>query len=86
MELSESVLTDLYFWFFAVSPDVLTSNTASSADGNNLVEIIQDQTPEQELIWIVSVLTSTTKISAFEPNLAEGIDNLKNAWTNKDIV
>ena len=86
MEPSESVLTDLYSWCFSVPPDVLTVNSASSSDGTNLVEIVQDQTPEQQSVWLVSVSTPTVKITAFEADLIAGMENFKSAWTNRENI
>jgi len=84
MEPLESDLTDLYSWCFSVPPDTVAVNSASSTDGSNLVEILQDQTPEQQSIWLISVSTPTVKITAFEADLTAGMNNFKSAWTNRN--
>jgi hypothetical protein len=84
MEYSESVLTDFYAWCFYLSPDVVTANSAASADGKNVTSIYQSQTPDVPLVWCVSAQSESCHITSFEADLSTCIETFKQAWTNKD--
>lgn len=84
MEYSESLLTDLYFWLFSKNPDTIINGVASSTDGINVASINQVEMPDTSLVWCVGGQSEFTKITAFEVDLTFGIDNFKQAWTNRD--
>lgn len=86
MEYSESILTDLYLWLFATSPDTIINGVASSTDGTKVASINQSEMPDTSLVWCVGGQSESYNITSFEVDLALGINNFKDAWTNKGNI
>jgi hypothetical protein len=84
MEYSESILVELYTWCFEVSPDTVVGNTASLAGTVGSVSIYEAETSDGSMVWCVSGESGTSTITAFEVDLAVGIDNFKSSWLNRD--
>lgn len=84
MEYSESILVDFYTWCFTVSPDLITTNSASSTDGLNVASIYQAEVPAAPTVWCVSAQSESTTITSFEVDLASCIEMFKRAWSQKD--
>ena len=84
MEYSESILVDFYTWCFGVSPDIIASNSASSADGINVTSIYQAEVPAGPAVWCVSAQSESSTITSFEVDLLTCIELFKRAWAEKD--
>jgi hypothetical protein len=84
MEYSESILTELYTWCFQVSPDTVVGNEASLTGSVGSVTIYESTDPNAPNVWCVSASSDATTITAFEVDLAIGIENFKSAWTDRN--
>jgi len=84
MELTETVLTDLYTWCFELAPDTIVDNTASLSGSVGSVTIYQSVDSDGTDVWCVSASSDATIITAFEVDLATGIDNFKSAWATRN--
>jgi hypothetical protein len=84
MEFTETTLIDLYTWCFELAPDTIVDNTASLSGSVGSVTIYQSADSDGTDVWCVSASSDATIITAFEVDLATGIDNFKSAWTNRN--
>ena len=84
MELTETVLTDLYTWCFELAPDTIADNTASLAGSVGSVTIYESTDPNAPNVWCVSASSDATIITAFEVDLAIAIENFKSAWADRN--
>jgi hypothetical protein len=81
MELTETVLTDLYTWCFNATPDTILFDSAASADGVNTIIIKQVVDSYENLIWDVKGTDASHLVSSFETTLPDCIENFKSAWS-----
>ena len=84
MELTETVLVDLYTWCFDVAPDTILSDSAASADGVNTVAIKQVVDSYENLIWEVKGTDASHVVTSFETTLTSCIEIFKSAWAIKN--
>lgn len=81
MELTETLLVDLYTWCFDATPDTILSDSAVSADGVNTVAIKQVVDSYENLIWEVKGTDASHVVTSFETTLASCIEIFKPAWS-----